>query len=230
MAVAVAVAWGAPVEAEPAAPAPAPVAVAGAAPEPFVVCIQPLGEHDPAAVPVVSRGIEHVYGAVTRALPPRPLPAMAWYPPRRRWRGERLLDHMKAEVLPDSGCSAIVGLTAVDISVTRDPEHYDWGVLGVAYLDDHVAVISSFRARRGVGRAATARRLVKVANHELGHVLGMPHGGAPGCIMNDAGGSVRTVDRERGTLCPDERAAVEKKLGGLVPARDAIDWRLVLGP
>jgi len=174
----------------------------------------------------VQRGVEHVYGATTRALPPRPLPEAAWYPPRRRWRADQLLDDLLA-ARPDD-CDAVIGLTSEDISTTKDAAHVDWGVLGLAYLDRHVAVVSTFRARRGVSRRTAARRLAKVANHELGHVLGLEHGGAPGCIMNDAGGSVRTVDREHGTLCGDERALIERKLGGPVPALEAIDWRFVV--
>jgi archaemetzincin len=155
----------------------------------------------------------------------RPLPAAAWYAPRKRWRADRLLDALLAEYV--DGCGAIVGVTQDDISTTRDDAHPDWGILGLAYLGDRVAVVSSFRARRRVPVRVAAQRLVKVANHELGHVLGLPHGGAPGCIMNDAGGSVRAVDREHGTLCDDERAQVEQKIGA-VPARTAIDWRSVL--
>jgi archaemetzincin len=195
--------------------------------EPFVVCVQPFGRPEPWAVPVVRRGIEHVYGAVTRVLPTRPLPEAAWYSPRKRWRADRLLDALLAQDGVD-GCGAIVGVTRDDISTTRDDAHPDWGILGLAYLGDRVAVVSTFRARRRVSRRVAAERLVKVANHELGHVLGLPHGGAPGCIMNDAGGSVRTVDRERGTLCDDERAQVEQRIGA-VPVRAAIDWRAVIG-
>ncbi len=193
---------------------------------PFVVCVQPFGTPEPWAVPAVQRGIEHVYGAQTRVLPARRLPVEAWYEPRQRWRAERLLDALQAQPGTEA-CGAIVGVTRDDISTTRDDAHPDWGILGLAYLDDRVAVVSTFRARRRVSQLKAAQRLVKVANHELGHVLGLPHGGAPGCIMNDAGGSVRTVDRERGTLCDDERAAVEKKIGA-VPALAAIDWDAIL--
>jgi predicted Zn-dependent protease len=69
-----------------------------------------------------------------------------------------------------------------------------------------------------------------VANHELGHVLGLDHtaGAADAvCIMNDAGGKMATVDTERGTLCDDERRHVARRLGVALPERTELDWRWI---
>ncbi len=44
-------------------------------------------------------------------------------------------------------------------------------------------------------------RLVKVVNHELGHTLGLPHCPSAGCLMEDAKGTIVTVDNETGAFC-----------------------------
>src|SRR5687768_14601103 len=83
------------------------LAVAGAAGEadaaPHKVCLQPLGPHDRALLASVEKGIRFVYGFETAVLLARPLPKTAFYAPRKRYRAEKLLDWLDAEVLPGSG-------------------------------------------------------------------------------------------------------------------------------
>lgn len=217
-----------PVPASAAAPAPALFARRSAADQ--TVCLQPLGQHDSTLLAPLGRGIEQAYGFRVRVLPDRPLPASAWYPPRSRYRAQRLLDHLRDDVLPiERGCHAVMGFTAVDVSITKG-EHPDWGVLGLAYLGGRVGVVSSFRMHRNADRRRLVERAVKVVLHELGHVVGVPHRqDGPACLMNDAGGSVQTVDRAAGVLCAAERAAAEQALGLALPVRGALDWREIVG-
>ncbi|MEI6178360.1 MAG: matrixin family metalloprotease, partial [Verrucomicrobiota bacterium] len=46
-------------------------------------------------------------------------------------------------------------------------------------------------------------RLRKVAEHEVGHVMGLDHCPQAGCVMADAEGSISTVDGETGEFCKD---------------------------
>jgi archaemetzincin len=207
---------------------PPPVDEPRPVPADVVVCLQPigtLGKSDAALVAPIGRGIELVFGFTVKTLPAIALPADAWYAPRKRYRAEIVLDHLRAEVLVGERCTAVLGVAAVDISTTKD-DIEDWGILGLAYVDGGVGMVSSFRMKKGkVSRRKVVQRAIKVANHELGHVLGLPHmDGGPECMMNDAHGTVRTVDAELGSMCDTERGPIEQKLGLTLPATVPIDW------
>ncbi len=192
-----------------------------------LVCLAPLGEHDPRLLEASARGITYLYGVPVKVLPAAAMPREAWYPPRRRNRAEKILSWLDGHVVPGSGCDAVLGFTSGDVSTTKDG-HVDWGVLGLATIEGPSGVVSTFRARRGARGEKLARRTVKVVNHELGHVLGLPHHAGADCIMHDAAGSVRTVDAESGVLCASCRAAATRRLGTPVPAHERVDWTVVL--
>lgn len=205
-------------------------ATEGADRPPPAICLQPLGKYDKKLLAVAERGIEYLYAFPVTVLAPAALPADAWYAPRKRWRAEKLLDALDRDVVPGSGCAIVIGFTREDISTTKGDVE-DWGVLGLANLDGTSAVVSTFRMSRGAkgkGKARQiARRTVNVVNHELGHVLGLPHHDVPGCIMNDAQGTVRTVDRETGLFCDASRRAIEAAHGVTLPAPAEFDWDAV---
>ena len=165
------------------------------------ICLQPLGPYDADALAHAARGVTATWMMQTRLLPPRELPPTAWYAPRNRWRADRILDVLDAEVLPGSGCRGVVGFTSADISTTKEP-YEDWGIFGLGTLDGTAAVVSTFRlGRKGVIRDLLLERVVQVVTHEIGHNLGLDHCPTTACLMEDAMGTIRTVDRETGRLC-----------------------------
>jgi len=192
------------------------------------ICLQPLGKHDKRLLAVSARGIEYLYGFTVEILEAKALPKKAYYKPRKRYRAEKLLDHIDEKIVPNVDCAIVIGFTKVDISTTKG-KRKDWGILGLGNIEGTSAVVSSYRMTRGkTGRKKVRMRAVKVVNHELGHVLGLGHYNVAGCLMHDALGTVKTVDEETGLLCPRSRAFIEKKHRVSLPEIDAFDWAKVL--
>ncbi|MBU0551173.1 hypothetical protein KKB55_09280 [Myxococcota bacterium] len=130
------------------------------------------------------------YGFEVTLAPTRPLPKAAYYPPRKRYRADRLLAHLNA--LHPEG--KILGLTTRDISTTKGA-HQDWGVFGLGELGGRAAMVSTHRLKRGARDAAhRLRRLRHTAIHEVGHLVGLPHCEEPDCLMQDAHGSIKNTD------------------------------------
>jgi archaemetzincin len=183
--------------------------------------LQPLGGELPARdVELVRRALTELIGMETCLLPRVDLPAAAFYPPRRRYRAERLLDFLDGRLPPDG--TRILGLTGVDISTTKG-RFADWGLLGLGRIGGGSSVISEFRCRvRSFGPGNARERLAKVAVHEAGHTLGLEHCPTRGCLMEDAEGQVTTCDREY-DFCRRCRGLVAAT-GQPLPSSPRIPW------
>lgn len=190
------------------------------APPKPVVAVQPLGEVDGALLAEVRSGILTLYDVEVKVLPAVGLPAEAYYKPRARYRAEKLLGFLLrvSQGLPAPGAEKIVGLTQKDISTTKEP-YEDWGIFGLGTLGGRTCVVSTYRLRKGnAARDLFLKRLVKVVNHEVGHTFGLEHCPTSGCLMEDAAGTIRTVDAESGDLCPACRALLGHLAKPPVPA------------
>ncbi|MBC7553523.1 MAG: matrixin family metalloprotease [Taibaiella sp.] len=108
-----------------------------------------------------------------------PFPRSAWFAPRARYKADTLIALLSSATL---GKQVTIGLSGKDISTGKAGK--DWGVMGLGYQPGKACVVSTFRLRK----ANINEQLYKVAIHELGHTLGLPHCTHPDCFMRDAEG------------------------------------------
>jgi archaemetzincin len=173
-----------------------------------VIALQPLGGVPAVTLARLAKSLESTFGVHVAILVHEPLPASAYYAPRRRYRAEDLVAFLDRTTSP--AVAHVLGVTAHDISAPKGPV-VDWGVFGVAKLGGRPGMVSTYRLRAGdVSESVFERRLGRVAAHELAHSLGLAHCPTPHCLMNDAEGSIRSVDTATGFCERCARALAEK--------------------
>ena len=186
--------------------------LAGPAPTRATFHIQPLGRVSKDLLEGLELALQQSLKLQVVRRAPIPLPKRAWYAPRKRWRADRLLDFLAPQVPPGE---KILGVTSKDISTTKG-KYKDWGIFGLGELGGAAAVVSSFRLKRSArDRDHLIKRLATTAVHEAGHVLGLPHCPEPGCLMQDAQGSIKNTDSSEGLGVGCQRAL--KHLAPLKP-------------
>ena len=98
--------------------------------------------------------------------------------------------------------SNLVLITEKDIAYKKSIQYPEWGIFGLGLRPGKVCVVSTFRIKKNVSKAQMLVRLKKIALHEIGHNLGLVHcRNHIECLMNDADGTIKQVDKERIWFC-----------------------------
>jgi archaemetzincin len=171
----------------------------------------PLGRVDEVAGAVVAANVEIGLGLPARVLAPRPPPAPALIPTSRQYNARIILDNLAAGAAPGL---LRLGLTALDLCLPGFSH-----VFGQAQMNGRAAVVSSRRLAGPAGdapRSVLYTRLVKVALHEMAHVLGAVHCHRPECLMRFSSTLVQ-VDALEVAFCPDCAALLLRRRRGLAP-------------
>src|SRR5688500_17068948 len=98
---------------------------------PRVVAIVPFGKVEQVYLDEVASAVKARVDVEVRFEPMRPLPKEAFYPPRQRWRAEKLLDAIDAD--PPAGGWKVIAVTHAEVSTTKGEIH-DWGIAGLGNL------------------------------------------------------------------------------------------------
>lgn len=161
--------------------------------------IQPLGHVPREKIEAVQAGITKLYKVPVTVLPEVKPPASAYVHERDRHDADDLLSFLYDHT--DSRFTKVVGVIASDIGVDRDGERAS-GIMGIADLDDRTAVVSVHRQAYGqASERLQTERLIRLANHETGHLFGLPHCPHSRCLLQDANGAVATIDASTGQPC-----------------------------
>jgi murein DD-endopeptidase MepM/ murein hydrolase activator NlpD len=148
------------------------------------------GEAD---VKQVKQSIENFYG-ITTTVKKVDMPMSASAHDRGRYNANKVLDYLQKQY-PNQ---KVIALTSKDICTNLNGQPC-WGILGLSYPGKVYSVSSVHRIKLD-----KVNLLSKVAIHEVGHGLGLPHckSGSP-CLMKDAGGTITTIKQQPFKFCND---------------------------
>jgi archaemetzincin len=175
------------------------------------VVLVALGPFPDAQLDAVEAHLRKHAAVDVRRLAALELPREAWTAKRKRYRADRLLEFLLAQIPDTPPTTHILGLTQVDISTTKPP-HDDWGIFGLGQMPGQSAVVSTFRLKKKARDAAQIEhRLKNTALHEVGHTFGLDHCTEALCPMQDAEGSIANTDAANDPFGPLCTAALNER-------------------
>jgi archaemetzincin len=171
------------------------------------ICLQPFQGIHEKEVMEVKKSVEAYYHFHVTVLEDKALPENSNYKPLHRYSADSLLLFLKNNKPQEY--DKIIGLTNRDISTNKNDNPY-YGIFGLAFLGGESCVVSSFRLNKL--NDLFYQRLAKVAVHEIGHTLGLPHcEHSEKCFMTSAKGKLKTIDGEEFKLCDHCRESIGLK-------------------
>lgn len=175
----------------------------------IVVGIQSYKGFSKAKTDIIATTIANYYNVKTLVLPIKELPKVAYTNYKApRYRADSLIKIQHRNFT--NQIDFVLGLTDKDICITKYEEdgsvkkpvnkYTDFGIMGLAYRPGKSCVVSSYRLKHKNEKTHFSR-LKKVAIHEFGHNLGLPHCPNKKCVMTDAVESISTIDNTNLGLC-----------------------------
>ncbi len=177
--------------------------------ENMVIGIQPIGDVSRLYCDSVKSALEEVYGGEVLMLSEIKIPEHTFVNIKSpRYRADKLIKHLKEN--QPGNVTYTIGLISKDISTTKHTEdgeikkptskYEDWGIFGLGYRPGPSCIVSTFRLKNK-NQEVFYSRLKKIAVHEIGHNLGLPHCPDKTCVMQDAAESISTIDNVSMVLC-----------------------------
>jgi archaemetzincin len=158
--------------------------------------VQPYGDLRPPQRPVIAAVRDHLqafFDTEVVVLPERKLVPIWYHQGRRQWDGDVAVRSLARQVPEDS--LGVLGLMGSDLYGLRLNF-----IFGVGLMRERAALYSLHRYDTRDERLLT-RRAVKVAVHEMGHVLTLKHCVFYRCVMNGSN-SVAEMDAQPLHACP----------------------------
>lgn len=160
-----------------------------------IVYIQPLGDVPGVYTDQLKKSVEDFYGNPCVVKAPLPLTEDILAASKTRYEAGKILAKFNSK-------QNFLLITTKDIAHYRSPTIPEYGIFGLGYRPGTTCVVSTFRLRRNVDQAKCLERLEKVALHEIGHNLGLPHCTYNNeCMMQAAKGTIQQVDEEKVWFC-----------------------------
>lgn len=173
------------------------------------IAIQPFGTVDTMALLPLLEAVAKEYHATTIVIrPPVNLPTSAYYPPRSRYRAEKILEYLDS--INDGNYYRVAGFTDKDISTTKG-DIEDWGIFGLGNIEGYSCVVSTFRLKKDGKKELFAGRLKRILIHELGHTFGLYHCSWRQCVMANYKGTINILDEQWAHLCAPCRRDFKKR-------------------
>ena len=163
--------------------------------KPKTVYIQPLGDVNQEYINYIKKSVENFYDYNCVVRSKLNLTNDILSGSKTRYEAGKILKKYNSK-------ENVLIITEKDIAHRKSSEFPEYGIFGLGYRPGTTCVISTFRLKKKVTKVKFLDRLKKVALHEIGHNLGLEHcTNNKECLMNDAGGTVKQVDREKIWFC-----------------------------